>query len=66
MYTGQSRCLKCGHVFDVENIYEGCPYCRTDQFVSNVTPIYDLPVRVEGGAREKFGEIFIPFAWTVK
>ena len=58
MYTGKSRCLKCGHVFEEENIFEGCPYCKTDKFVSNLTPIYDLPEKVENGNRAKFREFF--------
>ena len=43
MYTGKSVCLKCGHVFESERIYEGCSYCRTETFVSNITPVYELP-----------------------
>ncbi|MBR4400086.1 MAG: pyridoxal-phosphate dependent enzyme [Synergistes sp.] len=58
MYTGRSKCLKCGHIFEEENIFEGCPYCRTDRFVSNITPLYDLPVHVSNGSREKFRELF--------
>ena len=54
MYTGRSRCLKCGHVFEEETIFEGCPFCKTDKFVSNLTPIYELPERVENGTRESF------------
>ncbi len=41
MYTGKVECLKCGTVFENEKIFEGCPQCKTDKFVSNVSPIYD-------------------------
>lgn len=49
MYTGKSVCLKCGHVFESERIYEGCSYCRTETFVSNITPVYELPKQMEKG-----------------
>lgn len=58
MYLGKSRCLKCGHIFEAENVFEGCPHCRTDKFVSNLTPIYELPERVADGSREMFHERF--------
>ena len=56
MYTGKSRCLRCGHVFESEHIFEGCPYCRTEHFVSNITPIYDLPET--DGTRDTFVKMF--------
>ena len=56
MYTGKSGCLKCGHVFMDENIFEGCPYCRTDNFVSNITPIYELPET--GGSPKEYDKVF--------
>ena len=56
MYTGKSRCLRCGHVFESEHIFEGCPHCRTENFVSNVTPIYDLPET--DGTRDTFVKMF--------
>jgi len=56
MYTGKVRCLKCGHVFEQENLFEGCPDCRTSEFVSNVTPIYELPKA--DGRKESFMEMF--------
>jgi len=40
MYTGQSECLKCGAVYNDEKMFEGCPKCKTDQFVSTLSPIY--------------------------
>ncbi|MCQ5145979.1 threonine synthase [Enterocloster bolteae] len=56
MYTGKVRCLKCGHIFEQENLFEGCPDCRTSEFVSNVTPIYELPKT--NGRKECFMEMF--------
>lgn len=56
MYTGKSRCLKCGHIFEEENIFTGCPYCQTDKFVSNITPLYELPKT--NGTRENYKELF--------
>jgi threonine synthase len=41
MYTGKTECLKCGTVFENEKMFEGCPHCKTDKFVSNVSPMYD-------------------------
>jgi threonine synthase len=41
MYTGKAECLKCGAVFESEKMYEGCPQCKSDNFVSNVCPMYD-------------------------
>jgi threonine synthase len=56
MYTGKSQCLKCRHVFTEENIFTGCPYCKTDDFVSNLTPLYDLPQT--NGTRETYNNMF--------
>ena len=56
MYTGKVRCLKCGHVFEREDLFEGCPDCRTSEFVSNVTPMYDLPKT--NGRKDTFMEMF--------
>ena len=58
MYTGTSKCLKCGHIFDREDVFDGCPCCKTDTFASNLTPIYELPPRVEHGDRKLFLERF--------
>lgn len=41
MYTGKIECLKCGAVFKNEKMFEGCPKCKTDKFVSNISPMYD-------------------------
>ncbi len=41
MYTGKIECLKCGAVFENEKMFEGCPKCKTDKFVSNICPMYD-------------------------
>lgn len=56
MYTGKVKCLKCGHIYDREDFFEGCIQCRTDKFVSNITPIYNLP-RTDG-RKETFYEMF--------
>ncbi|MBU8847907.1 MAG: pyridoxal-phosphate dependent enzyme [Desulfobacterales bacterium] len=45
MYTGKSECLKCGEVYEDEKMFEGCPKCKTDKFVSNVAPIYDYKAK---------------------
>ena len=56
MYTGRSRCLKCGHEFTEENIFTGCPYCKTDKFVSNLTPLYEL--EKTDGSRKTYEKMF--------
>jgi len=56
MYTGKSKCLNCGQEYDSERIFEGCPHCRTSQFVSNITPMYQLPKT--DGSRESFQKLF--------
>lgn len=35
------KCLKCGAEFSEQNMFEGCPVCKTENFISNVIPIYD-------------------------
>jgi len=35
------KCLKCGEEYPPQKMFEGCPQCRTDTFVSNVTVMYD-------------------------
>lgn len=56
MYSGKSRCLKCGHIFEQEDIFEGCPYCKTEDFVSNITPLYELPET--DGSRADYERLF--------
>lgn len=56
MYTGKSRCLKCGYIHDREDFFEGCPECKTSDFVSNVTPVYELPKT--DGRKETFLRMF--------
>lgn len=41
MYLEKSECLKCGAVFETEKMFEGCSKCKTEKFVSNISPIYD-------------------------
>jgi len=41
MYLGKSECLKCGKEYETEMMFEGCPQCKTDKFVSNISPMYD-------------------------
>ena len=55
-YTGKVKCLHCGREYDTEHLFEGCPHCRTKEFVSNVTPLYDLPKT--DGKRETFLQMF--------
>lgn len=56
MYTGNTICLNCGHIFEKNNIFEGCPYCKTENFVSNVTPIYELTNT--DGSKKAFHDLF--------
>lgn len=56
MYTGRSRCLNCGTEFDRENMFKGCPVCRTDRFASIVSPVYELPET--DGRKETFLKMF--------
>lgn len=56
MYTGKSRCLKCGHIFENETVFTGCPYCKTDTFVSNITPVYSL--EKTDGTKKTFKKMF--------
>ncbi|MFB6198937.1 MAG: pyridoxal-phosphate dependent enzyme, partial [Halobacteriaceae archaeon] len=36
------QCLNCGETHEIGPLFEGCPTCRTDDFRSNVVPVYDL------------------------
>lgn len=45
MYLGKSECLKCETVFESEKMFEGCPQCKTDRFVSNISPMYNYSNR---------------------
>ena len=56
MYTGKTKCLYCEEEYESEYMFEGCPHCHTDQFASNVTPIYQLPKTK--GTREEFNRLF--------
>lgn len=56
MYTGKTQCLACGHIFEDEHIFTGCPYCKTEDFVSNITPVYELPKT--NGTRETYEKMF--------
>ncbi len=41
MYLKGLKCLKCGEEFPPKTMFEGCPECRTDTFVSNLTVVYE-------------------------
>lgn len=41
MYVTGLQCLKCEKEYPPHEMFEGCPHCRTDTFVSNVTVMYD-------------------------
>ena len=56
MYTGTCRCLKCGREYDSEEMFEGCPACKSEDFVSNITPVYQLPKT--DGKKETFRKLF--------
>ena len=47
MYTGTCRCLKCGREYDSEEMFEGCPACKSEDFVSNITPFTSCQRRME-------------------
>lgn len=36
------KCLKCGEEYPSEWMFQGCPKCKTENFVSNLSSIYDL------------------------
>ncbi len=35
------KCLYCGAEFEERPIFDGCPRCPTEQFTSNLVPVYD-------------------------
>lgn len=35
------RCLKCNKIYPAGQYFEGCPSCRTEKSVSNLTVVYD-------------------------
>lgn len=35
------KCLKCGAEYSIDRMFEGCPECKTDKIVANLTVIYD-------------------------
>ncbi|HJC66974.1 MAG: pyridoxal-phosphate dependent enzyme [Lachnospiraceae bacterium] len=62
MYTGTCRCLKCGREYDSEEMFEGCPACKSEDFVSNITPVYQLP-KTDGKKETGAGVIEPVKAW---
>ena len=42
MYLGKVQCLNCNKEYTNEQQFEGCPACKTDVFVSNCTPLYNM------------------------
>ena len=53
-YVTGLQCLNCGTSFSDEPMFEGCPECRTDEFTSNVAPVYDYDALREELSREEF------------
>ncbi|MEM2025395.1 MAG: threonine synthase [Desulfurococcaceae archaeon] len=35
------KCIKCGTEYPISKLFNGCPSCRTDKFVSNLIVTYD-------------------------
>lgn len=55
-YTGRVKCLYCGQEYETETMFEGCPNCHTDNFASNLTPVYELPKT--DGKKDTFMKMF--------
>jgi len=48
------KCLKCGTEFSEQNMFEGCPICKTENFRSNVFPVYNYNALKKTVSREYF------------
>lgn len=35
------KCIKCGAEFPTSQMFEGCPRCKTNETISNITVVYD-------------------------
>ena len=53
-YVKGLQCLNCGAEFSDEPMFAGCPECRTDEFTSNVVPVYDYDALRNELSREAF------------
>lgn len=54
-YLDGLQCLNCGATFPNQPTFDGCPECRTDDFTSNLAPVYDYETLREDLSREEFG-----------
>lgn len=54
-YVTGLECLDCGATFEDRPMFDGCPSCRTDAFVSNVAPTYDYDAIADAVSRADFG-----------
>lgn len=48
------ECLHCGTTHQESSLFNGCPDCRTDEFVSNVAPTYDYDQLRATVSRDRF------------
>ncbi len=53
-YVKGLKCLFCGEEYEEGLMFEGCPACKTKEFVSNVAPVYDYELISDKISREKF------------
>lgn len=58
------RCLHCGETHPEGPLFAGCPACRTDDFTSNVAPVYDYDA-LEGVLTRAELEARDPGVWVV-
>ncbi|MFC3959130.1 threonine synthase [Halovivax cerinus] len=55
-YIDGLRCLNCGETFPDQPTFDGCPACRTEDFTSNLAPVYDYEALRADLSREAFGD----------
>ncbi len=56
MYETHLECIHCGEKYDLKKMFEGCPRCKKEDFLSNVTVSYDyekIKEKVDKKALEK-------------
>ena len=52
------RCIKCGHVMDPSEAFDGCPVCGSSTASVNAETFYDF-----GNDKEKLAKEFSPSAF---
>jgi len=55
-YVTGHECLHCGATLPDRPHFEGCPECRSEEFVSNVVPTYDFDAIREAVSRDALAE----------